>query len=55
MEITKKKLGTRNICGYCSNKDNLKICNPCSWFTGKYPTNYIGKKFKSTKGMDAIF
>lgn len=44
----------RKICQYCENRDK-DICKECKWPTYlKYPTNYKGKKFRSTKGLDEV-
>jgi len=50
------EVGNRIICETCENRSLSSSCILCHWPKDtKYPTEYKGKKFRTTKGMDNIW
>ena len=49
------KYATKKICRTCEQEKGGKVCQGCKWPEGrKYPTEYLGPKLKTTKGLDEV-
>lgn len=44
---------TRVICGFCGNAGKEE-CKECEWIYTKYPSKYVGRKFRSMKGLNKV-